>query len=80
MEIPNYDSSDEEGENGYKQLFDFMPSSNFRMLICGPSGSGKTDLLAHISRVPLIYFDKVWLHSKNLEQKNYKKLKKCLMK
>ena len=38
------------------------------MLISGPSGCGKTNLLYHIVRKPLVYFDKIYLFSKNIEQ------------
>ena len=44
MEIPNYDCNDNRDKK-FKQLFPFMPSDTFRMLICGNSGSGKTNLL-----------------------------------
>ena len=39
MEIPNYDCHDN-SDKKFKQLFHFMPSDTFRMLICGNSGSG----------------------------------------
>ena len=52
-----------------------MPNQCFRMLICGPSASGKTNvLLAMIYR--LLYFDKIYLYAKNLEQSKYKHLLK----
>ena len=47
MEIPNYDSTGEAVDKKFKQLYSFMPSDTFRMLICGNSGSGKTNLLYH---------------------------------
>ena len=53
MEIPNYDSSDDLDKK-YKQLYPFMPSDIFRMLICGNSGSGKTNLLYHMLMKPCI--------------------------
>ena len=53
MEIPNYDSVDDPDKK-YKQLFPYMPSDTFRMLICGNSGSGKTNLLYHMLIKPLI--------------------------
>ena len=33
MEIPNYDFNEDETTN-FKQLYKYMPKSNFRMLIC----------------------------------------------
>ena len=46
-----------------------MPSKSFRMLICGPSGSEKTNALVHMLLKPLIYYDKVYLYAKNIDQK-----------
>ena len=48
-----------------------MPDNNFRMLIAGPSGSGKTNTLMHMLMKPLVYFDKLYLYAKNLEQGKY---------
>ena len=39
MEKPNYDSADDPDKK-YKQLYPYMPSGTFRMLICANSGSG----------------------------------------
>ena len=72
MIIPNYDSEDDMVSN-FKQLYDFMPNQCFRMLICGPSGSGKTNTLLHMI-YKLLYFDKIFLYAKNLEQSKYRKL------
>ena len=53
-----------------------MPNDTFRMLICGNSGSGKTNLLYHMLIEPLIYYDKIYLCAKNLEQEKYQNLMK----
>ena len=74
MKIPNYDTADDIVLN-FKQLYDFMPDRCFRMLICGPSGSGKTNILLHMI-CSLLYFDKVHLYAKNLEQSKYQNLMK----
>lgn len=71
MRIPNYDA--ENDAEDYKQLYPFMPNQCFRMLICGPSGSGKTNTLLHMI-LKLLYFDKVYLYAKNLEQSKYRNL------
>ena len=71
MEIPNYDFNEDENTN-FKQLYKYMPKSNFRMLICGNSGSGKTNLLHHILMKPLVYYDQIHLYGKNLEQEKYR--------
>ena len=75
MLIPNYDNLLNK-KNNFKQLYDFMPSKSFRLLICGPSGSGKTNALVHMSLKPLIYYDKVYLYAKNIDQDKYQLLAK----
>ena len=72
MEIPNYD--DDTKNKKFKQLYSFMPIGTFRMLICGNSGSGKTNLLYHMLIEPLLYYDKIYLYAKNLEQEKYQNL------
>ena len=57
-----------------KQLYPFMPSDTFRMLICGNSGSGKTNLVYHMLIKPLLYYDEIYLYARNLEQDKYKRL------
>ena len=73
MEIPNYDCDDDSNKK-FKQLFPFMPADTFRMLICGNSGSGKTNLLYHMLIKPLLYYDKIYLYARNLEQDKYQQL------
>lgn len=41
------------------------------MLICGNTGCGKTNLSMHILLTPLLYYDKIYLYAKNLEQDKY---------
>ena len=72
MKIPNYDSISE-SDSDYRQLLPYMPSNTFRMLICGASGCGKTNTLMHML-YNLLYFDKIYLFSKNLQQPKYRKL------
>ena len=69
MKIPNYDRDDNKSD--FKQLFPFMPNQCLRMLICGSSGSGKTNTLMHMI-YNLLYYDKVYLYAKNLEQSKYR--------
>ena len=69
MEIPNYDKK--ETTNNFKQLYDYMPDRCFRMLICGKSGCGKTNTVLHMLIKSLIYYDKIYLYSKDLEQEKY---------
>ena len=76
MEIPNYDKK--ETTNIFKQLYDCMPDRCFRMIICGKSGCGKTNTVLHLLIKPLIYYDKIYLYSKNLEQEKYIDLSEIL--
>ena len=73
MEIPNYDSVDYSNKK-YKQLFPFMPSDTFWMLICGNRGCGKTNLLYHMLIKPLLYYDEIYLYARNLHQDKYQNL------
>ena len=77
MKIPNYDSASNNDSN-FKRLLPYMPSDTFRMLICGPSGCGKTNVLMHMLCKPLLYYDKIYLFSKNLEQSKYRQLLETL--
>ena len=72
MKIPNYDSTSE-SDSDFQRLLLYMPSNTFRMLMYGPSGCGKTNTLMH-KLYNLLYFDKIYLFSKNLEQPKYRKL------
>ena len=76
MKIQNYDVQDNENNN-FVQLHDFMPDRCFRMLICAPSGGGKTNLLLDMI-YRLLYFDKIYLYARNLQQSKYKHLLKSI--
>lgn len=76
MNIPNYDR--EKKTTKFKQLKRYMPDECFRMLICGASGTGKTNTLLHMLLNPLIYYDKIYLYAKNLEQDKYNQLSEKL--
>lgn len=58
---------------GRKTLFSGMIDRSFRMLICAPSGGGKTNLLLDMI-YRLLYFDKIYLYAKNLQQCKYQHL------
>ena len=73
MEIPNYDRNNDVKTN-FKRLYRYMPKQAFRMLLVGPSGCGKTNLLIHLLKKPLTYFDCIYLYTKNLEQVKYQDL------
>ena len=74
--MPNYDKK--ETSNNFKQLYDYMPDRCFRMLICGKSGCRKTNTVLHMLIKPFIYYDKIYLYSKNPEQEKYALLSKTL--
>ena len=80
MEITNYDK--QETAYNFKQFYDYMPDGCFRMLICGKSGCGKTNTVLHniffMLIKPLIYYDKIYLYSKYLEQEKYTHLSEIL--
>ena len=72
MKILNYDVEDDVSST-FKQLYDFMPNKCFRLLITGPSSSGKSNLLLDMI-YRLLYFDKIFLYAKNLQQNKYQHL------
>ena len=65
MRIRNYDSNDDNVSN-YKQFNNFMPNK------C-QINSGKTNTLMHMI-YNLLYFDKIYLYAKNIEQSKYQNL------
>ena len=75
MKIPNCDVEDDK-DNDFTQLYPFMPDRCFRMLICAPSGGGKTNLLFYMINEPLLFYDKIYLYAKNLQQNKYQYLLK----
>ena len=76
MKIQNYDIHDDDN-NDFTQLHSFMPDRCFRMLLTAPSGGGKTNLLLDMI-YRLLYFDKIYLYARNLQQKKYKHLLQSL--
>ena len=72
MKIYNYDVEDSEN-NDFVQLHDFMPDRTFRLLIASPSGGGKTNLLLDMI-YRLLFFHKIYLYARNLQQSKYKHL------
>ena len=74
MKIKNYDIKDSENNN-FVQLHNFMPDKTFRLLLASPSGGGKTNLLLDMI-YRLLFFDKIYLYARNLQQDKYKHLLK----
>ena len=71
MKIPNYDTQEEESD--FKQRNECMPDKFFRLLLIGGSGCGKTNTLLHMI-YNLLYFDKIFVFSKNIQQSKYQNL------
>ena len=76
IEIPVYDKKTT--TNNFKQLYDYMPDRSFKMLFCGKFGCGKTNTVLHMLIKPFIYYDKLYLYSKNLVQEKYTHLSDTL--
>lgn len=49
--------------------------SPFRMVISAPSGGGKTNIISCLLMEPYIYFDKLYIYSKTIDQPKYNLLK-----
>ena len=71
MKTLRYDVEDKQSD--YTQKVPFMADRCFRMLVCGPSGSGQTNLLLDMI-YRLLYYDKIYLYAKNLQQSKYQHL------
>ena len=78
MELYNFNVEGDENSD-FTQLYPYMPDRCFRMLICAPSGSGKTNLLLNMVLKPLLFYDKIYLYAKYLEQNKYQHLLKIFI-
>ena len=58
----------------FNDIFD----EDFRLLIGGESGCGKTNVLVHILRKPLVYYDKIYIYSPNLHQEKIQDFKEFM--
>ena len=74
MKIPNYDKKQNVASKKLNDIFD----EDFRLLIAGESGCGKTNVLMHILRKPLVYYDKIYIYSPNLHQDKIQDFKKLV--
>lgn len=50
----------------------------YSMLVCGQSGCGKTIIVMLMLRKPLVYFDKIYLYTRNEPQDKIQDLKKII--
>ena len=76
VKIPNYDTHSNEKSKS-RRLNDFL-DEDYRMLVTGASGSGKTNMLMHMLRGPLVYYDQVYLYTRNPAQDKIQDLKKVM--
>ena len=75
VKIPNYDThSNEKLKRRYNNYLD----EDYRMLVAGASGSGKTNTVMHMLREPLVYYDKVYLYTRNPHQDKIQDLQKLM--
>ena len=75
VKIPNYDThSNEKPKRRYNDYLD----EDYRMLVAGASGSGKTNTVMHMLREPLVYYDKVYLYTRNPHQDKIQDLQKLM--
>lgn len=71
MKIPNYDKYSTNRID--RTLSGFIPE-NFRMLVCEQSNSGKTNVVMHMARCFLVYYDKLYLYTNNHHQEKIEDL------
>eukprot|EP00732_Lithocolla_globosa_P000008 Lithocolla_globosa_v1_NODE_1_length_16663_cov_42.954359.p8 type:complete len:231 gc:universal NODE_1_length_16663_cov_42.954359:4342-3650(-) len=75
MDIINMDRLVNEENAGHNQGHASSFQHPFRTLICGSSGSGKSNLLLNLLLRPrYLYFDKLYLYAKTLNQSKYRYL------
>ena len=64
-------------ENPKRRLNDFL-DEDYRMLVAGESGCGKTNTVMNMLRVPLVFYDKIYLYTPNAHQDMIVDLKKMM--
>ena len=75
MKIPNYDTH--VNEKPKRRLNDFL-DEDYRMLVAGESGIGKTNTVMHMLREPLVYYDMIYLYTRNPHQDKIQDLEKVM--
>ena len=75
VNIPNLDTHS--NEKPKRRLNDYL-DEDYRMLVTGASGSGKTNTLVYMLRKPLVYYDKVYLYTRNPHQDKVQDLIKVM--
>ena len=75
MKIPNYDTQKNGKQN--RKLNNLLDEDH-RMLITGQSKCGQTNTLMHMLRMPLVYYDKIYLYTPNQHQDKIQDLEKIM--
>ena len=75
VNIPNMDTH--VNEKPKKRLNDYL-DEEYQMLVCGRTGSGKTNTVMYMLRKPLVYYDKIYLYTRNPHQDKVQDLKKVM--
>lgn len=73
MKIPNYDTNKNGKQN--RKLNNLLDEDH-GMLITGQSKCGQTNSLMHMLRMPLVYYDKIYLYTPNQHQDKIQDLEK----
>ena len=74
MKIPNYDTKSPSSK-GNKNFLD----EDFRMLVSAQTRCGKTNVVMHILRKPLVYYDKIYFYTPNQHQDKIVDLKELMV-
>ena len=76
VKIPSFDTHATR-EKPKRRLNDFL-DEDYAMLVAGPSRCGKTNTLMYMLREPLVYYDEIYLYTRNPHQDKYVDLKKVM--
>ena len=75
VNIPNLDTHVKEKPK--RSLNDYL-DEEYQMLVAGRTGSGKTNTVMYMLRKPLVYYDKIYLYTRNPHQDKVQDLKKVM--
>ena len=74
--IPNYFAGTSQAKP--KRRYNDFLDEEYRMLVAGASGSGKTNTVIHMLMEPLVYYDKIYLYTRNPHQEKIQGLEKLM--
>ena len=75
VKLRNYDTR--VNEKPKRRLNDFL-DEDYAMLVAGPSRCGKTNTVMNLLREPFVYYDKIYLYTRNPHQDKIKDLEKVM--